>query len=302
MSIKQYLRKLKKLPKKILNIFGNITGIFSLRIGQKIRYFGHRGRFPNLKKPKDISEFMLSSMHKPEFLHYSNYADKVKVREYVITKGLERILPKIYGIWDNPERIDFSTLPNSFVLKANNGCGNHIICNDKTQLDIKKSILKLKKNLKAHKTNRLRLEPHYQHIKPLILAEELIRTIDGKPPADIKFHCINGEPYDIFICTERGINTKYITYDLGWNKKNVTKTEYLSHVTLKKPDNLDDMIKVAKQLAQGFDFVRVDFYLNTSQTIFSELTFTPWSGYMNSYNDDEILKMGRILTKDIDNN
>ncbi|HPE41221.1 MAG TPA: ATP-grasp fold amidoligase family protein [Bacteroidales bacterium] len=289
--------KLAKYRKAVLNRIGNCIGRINQELGIKTRYFAQRNRFPNLKDPKDISEIVLSSMLKPDFIKFAEYTDKVKVRKYVITKGLEHILPKIYGIWDNPGKIDFSTLPNSFVLKANNGCGNHIICNDKTQLNIEKSILKLKKNIKAHKTNRLRLEPHYQHIKPLIFAEELIKTKDGKPPADIKFHCINGEPYDIFICTERGINTKYITYNLEWNKKNVTKTEYLSHVTLKKPDNLDDMIKVAEQLARGFDFVRVDFYLNTANVVFSELTFTPWSGYMNSYSDEEILKMGVKLRR-----
>ncbi|MDD2323690.1 MAG: ATP-grasp fold amidoligase family protein [Bacteroidales bacterium] len=289
--------KTKTLKKKIFIKLGDIVGSRNLKLSFSLRYFGHRGHFPNLKNPSDISEFMLSSMLKPDFSRYAKYADKVKVRNYVKAKGHENILLKHYAVWSNPQSINIKDLPDKFILKANNACGNHIICRDKTQFDIKKAIHILSKNLLLPKTEKFLKEPHYKYISPLIFAEELVETKDNNPPFDIKFHCINGEPYDIFICTERGWNKKYKTYDLNWNSKNTTKTEYLSGFQLDRPTQLEEMINISRDLASDFPFVRVDFYLHPKKIIFSELTFTPWGGYMNSYTNEEILKMGEILRK-----
>ena len=49
--------------------------------------------------------------------------DKYAVRQYIKDKGLEEILvPLVGGPWNTIKDIDFSTLPESFVLKATHGC------------------------------------------------------------------------------------------------------------------------------------------------------------------------------------
>jgi hypothetical protein len=70
-------------------------------------------------------------------------ADKYAVREYVISKRLQNILNECYGVYDNPEEINFSGLPNKFVLKTTNGSGTNIFCKDKNLLDLKETIRKL---------------------------------------------------------------------------------------------------------------------------------------------------------------
>lgn len=71
-------------------------------------------------------------------------ADKYRVREYIKEKGLDSILNELYGVWDHAEDIDFSKLPNSFVLKQNNGTGVNIIVTSKAEADeqeIKKKLM-----------------------------------------------------------------------------------------------------------------------------------------------------------------
>ena len=48
----------------------------------------------------------------------------------------------------------------------------------------------------------------------------------------------------------------------------------------KLPENISEMIMVAEALADGFPFVRVDLYNIEGQIYFGEMTFYPWSGYV----------------------
>ena len=45
-------------------------------------------------------------------------------------------------------------------------------------------------------------------------------------------------------------------------------------------ENLEEMIKVARKLSEDFPYVRVDLYNVNGRVYFGELTFYPWSGYV----------------------
>jgi hypothetical protein len=55
------------------------------------------------------------------------------------------------------------------------------------------------------------------------------------------------------------------------------------------------MIKLAKILAEGFPFVRVDFYYVNDRIIFGELTFFPLSGMGKFTPDEWDYKLGELL-------
>lgn len=119
------------------------------------------------------------------------------MREYVKAKGLEDILLKQYGVWENANQIPFDQLPDHFILKANNGSGGHYICTDKLKMNIPVVIKEMNATLEgaSHLRNT---EPHYCAIKPMILAEELMG--DGSVlPTDYKFHCIKGKVADVLL-------------------------------------------------------------------------------------------------------
>lgn len=68
----------------------------------------------------------------------ANLADKVKVREFVRDKIGSQYLTEMYGCWASADEIDFDLLPDSFVLKTNNGCASNIIVRGKNSIDIEK--------------------------------------------------------------------------------------------------------------------------------------------------------------------
>ena len=255
-----------------------------------------RGRWPNFINPKDLSERILSKMHTKKFLEYADLADKVKVHDYVRSKGLSDILLKHYGVWDNVDDININELPDKFILKPNNGSGGHVYCRNKDIFDLVAAKKYLKENL--DRGCEYYFEPHYRRIKPLIFAEQLLDLGEGKVLTDYKFHCINGEIADVFLAgeNEKG-ERKYATVDLDWNVLPYTKQDYLLTPIPPKPDSLNKMIECARILSKDFDFVRVDLYDYKGKVYFSELTFSPWGGLMYSYTDDAIKVLGEKFEK-----
>lgn len=270
-----------------------ISIVLGQRVNYILRYYSNRHRFPNLSHPKDLSERILSAMLSKEFLKYADYADKVKVRDYIAYKGLESILLKQYGAWENAKEIPFCDLPDKFILKANNGSGGHVICTDKSRLDVDGTIEKMNNVLKGAEHLRY-TEPHYCAIKPMILCEELLG--DGKLlPTDYKFTCVKGKIADIFVVNERENGAKYSTMDTNWNVLPYTKKEFMPSSVPPKPKHLEEMIEIAKILSSDFEFVRVDLYDSEDGIFFSELTFSPWGGIMNSYTNEAIKTIGNMF-------
>ena len=223
-------------------------------------------------------------------MKYADYADKVKVREYVRSKGLDDILLKQYGAWEDANLIPFYQLPDRFILKANNGSGGHYICTDKSKLDIPTVIRDMNTTLvgASHLRNT---EPHYCAIKPMILAEELMG--DGHTlPTDYKFFCIRGKVVFIFLCVERENGVKFGTVDTDWTPLNYVYKRFAPKNLPAKPDNFDEMIKISENLAKDFDFVRVDLYDDNGNIKFGELTFSPEGGIMSYFKDETLRILG----------
>ena len=98
-------------------------------------YFQKTGKVLNLKNPQSVNE-------KIQWLNIfdrtpikSVLADKYAVRDWVSAKIGSKYLIPLLGVWDFAEQIDFDTLPNKFVLKANHGSSMNLIVKDKNSLD-----------------------------------------------------------------------------------------------------------------------------------------------------------------------
>lgn len=258
-------------------------------------YYSNRKRIPHLLHPRDLSEYLLSSMTKKSFLNYAKYADKVAVRDYVASQGLKDHLLDVYGVWKSAEDIDFDTLPGKFVLKANNGCGGHFICYDKAEIkDFDALRKRLNKSLVLGRN--FNFEPHYKKIPPRIYAEELIETPDHTMPTDYKFMCINGKIGDCLVIEGRSSGQHFCRrYDENWQLLPYTADRFAVKEPLPKPKHWDEMCEIAKTLSKDFKCVRVDLYEYKDRVYFGELTFSPAGGVLPSYNDFAITELGKLF-------
>ncbi len=256
----------------------------------------------NWKDPKDINEKINWLKLYGNTTQWSYLADKYKVREYVKSKGLGDILIPQYDVYEQAKDIDFSKLPERFVLKTNHGSGDCIIVKNKSEIDEHDIRKKLKKAL-DERYGLYTGEPHYLKIKPLIIAEALLDNNElgfTTSLIDYKVWCFDGKPYSVWSCYSRTKKHTYVnTFDLEWNchpETSVFNDHYRNgEGKVPKPKLLNEMLRAAATLSQGFPVVRVDFYEVKGHLYFGEMTFTSNGGYMDYFSDNYLLEMGKQI-------
>lgn len=283
----------KKLRFKILSMLRFVPDQQML----KIQYYIKHGKKLNLKNPERYTEKI--QWYK---LYYRNpvmkqCVDKYKVREYIEEKGLESILNDLYGSFKNVNEINFELLPDKFVLKTNNGSGTNIFCKNKADLDLEE----IRKNFDAffkQSNSSAGREWVYKDIEPVIIAEKLLEDKNQKDNSicDYKILCFNGKPEYIVYDVDRFTNHKRNIYDTNWNDLHIASDCPCYNKKIERPENLEEMLSVAKILSEDFPAVRVDLYSIDGKIYFGELTFFPWSGYVNFNPDSFDFELGNKFT------
>lgn len=259
----------------------------------KYRYKTLFGKKLNLKNPQNFNEKILWLMLYWQHPLVVTCADKYRMRDYVKKCGCIEYMPKLYGVYKNTNEIEWDKFPEKFAIKCNHGCKMNIICSDKSNFNIQESERKL--NYWMHDNYAYHVyEPHYAHIKPLILCEEYIKTEAGVFPDDYKIYCFNGKAKVVLVCMERqGSKLRLEWYDLDWNPLDIGRDK--NEQKAKKPSCLDEMIKCAEKLANPFPYVRVDFYDKDGKAVLGEMTFTPYYGMARYYNETGNAWLGSLL-------
>ncbi|MBE6834736.1 MAG: carbonic anhydrase [Ruminococcaceae bacterium] len=260
----------------------------------KLQYKIKLGRALNYDNPQRFSEKLqwYKVNYRNPIMH--ECVDKYKVRDFIKSKGLESTLVKLYARYNSIEEVEWDKLPDSFVIKTTNGGGglNVVVCHDKNTLDINE--LNEKLQCKAKKSRYGGREWAYYGLEPGIIVEELL--VNSENPAagvnDYKIFCYNGHAKYIIVDTDRYIGHKRNFYDREWNNLHVLSDCPACDREIEKPSNLDEMLSVAEKLSEGFPYVRVDLYNNDGKIYFGELTFYPWSGYVQYSPDEWDFKFG----------
>lgn len=224
----------------------------------------------------------------------SRLADKYLVRGWVTEKiGAQYLIP-LLGVWEDFDSIDFDALPEQFVLKCNHGCSMNIIVRDKKTFDRERAREKINAWLAVDYGAQRILEPHYSRIDRKIIAEKFMADGDLPQPQDYKFYTFGGKPVYCICMTDRSTNLKQDCFDMNWKPTGVEMDDHPpgEHPeNIPRPKNFELMKKLAAVLAEGFSFVRVDFYEIDGEVYFGEMTFTPGAGNFSykSEGTDELL-------------
>lgn len=272
----------------------------------KIRYRYVFKKSLNLKNPQDLNEKILWAKLYSDTSRWTELADKRTVRDYVEKIGLGDTLVKLYATWYKKEEVNFNVLPDTFIIKANNGDGKG------TNRIIRKSELTPEKEaeckemigewLSRKNIGTLHAEPHYKNMKPCVIAEEVLPLEAGTTSlTDYKMWCFNGKCYYTWICNDRspsGNSAHVMTYDMDWNAHpefSVFNSDYLQGEIMPKPKNFEKMVEIAEKLSHGFPELRVDLYNIDGKIYFGELTFTSQGGFMDFYTPEFNKKLGSLF-------
>lgn len=267
---KIYLKyKYKKILKKELNLNNPVT-------------FNEKLQWLKLNDRKDI---------------YTTMVDKYEAKKYVANIiGDEYIIPTI-GIYNSFDEIDFSELPNQFVMKCTHDSGGLVICKDKNNLDINKARKKINKSLKNNYYYDGREWP-YKNVKPRIIIEKYMEDSNSLSMKDYKFFCFNGTPRLMYLSEglENHDTASMSFFDMNFKLSSCKRKDYkLLNYSPNKPKTFEKMKKLSSVLSKNIPHVRVDWYEINEKLYFGELTFYTCSGFIPFESEEWDKKLGDMI-------
>lgn len=263
----------------------------------KMKYRLMIGKNLNLDSPKTFNEkLQWLKLHDRKDL-YKIMVDKYEAKQYVgALIGNEHIVPTI-GIYDSFDDIDFSLLPNQFVIKSTHDSGGLVICKDKDRLNTKEAKKKINRSLRRNFYYSGREWP-YKELKHRIIVEDYLVDNESKELRDYKFFCFNGRVEYYKIDFNRFSKHQANYYDkqgrIQYFGEEICPPDFKKNLPI--PYNLKEMIAFAEQLSRGISFVRIDFYEVNKRVYFGEITFYPAAGFGKFIPEEWDEKLGKLIS------
>lgn len=279
-----------------------------LKVYLALFYENWIGKRLNYREPQDLNQALIKlswlNNHNPTMrVLIPLCVDKYTVREYISSKGYSDTLNELYGVYDSIDDIDFSNLPNQFVMKMNNASGRNYICMDRSRCDWDKVKLKFSEWLKDTDFGWQTGEWQYSLIKPKIVVERFLKDLGDVSLIDYKAQVFNGKVVDFFVCYNRNNSIDdmmqsvcYDVYTVDWERtEDIQSCWHQNQQLISPPKQLQRMIRMAEDCCKEFTYCRFDMYEINGKIIFGEMTFTPHGNVMNYYTDDYLVKMKNQL-------
>ncbi len=198
------------------------------------------------------------------------YSDKYFFKYFIERLFGKGLTPQLLGVWNDPANIDFTKLPDKFVLKRTLSGGSYEVkIVDKSADDLPKLVSAAKRWVSD------RLRPPGR-----IIAEKFLTPDSEGYITDYKIYVTRGK---VLFCkiVRMKVGSKYRS-----NKCVTPEFEPLdiknNHATIKttiqKPENWNEMINFAISVSNFFPFMRVDLYSDGKKFYAGELTDAPMQG------------------------
>ncbi|MCI9422795.1 ATP-grasp fold amidoligase family protein [Sporofaciens musculi] len=293
----------KKRISKTTKAFYIALSYVSPRLNTQLLFLKKFGRLPNLKNPQTLNEKLLKlkleDFGKNELVRQC--ADKFRVRQYVKDCGLGHCLNELLAVYDSAEQIDWDSLPESFAMKWNFGCGYNLICPSKDALEVP-AAKKMLEKWGREPFWAYFSELQYRGVHKKIIVEEYIGSEGGTPPKDYKFYCFNGNAYCVMVCVGREEGwPRFYFFDREFRLMRINRDSVNApkDFSLPKPLGISEAFQIADRLSQGFPFVRVDLYLTQRGVRFGEMTFTPAAALDNKRLPKTDLLFGSLIKSSV---
>ncbi len=230
-------------------------------------------------------------------------ADKYLLYFYVASKigskKADRLLIENFHLVTKAEDLENIHLPNSFILKSNQGSGRNIICRDPEDVDLDALKKTVRRWLNSYK-DLLTPQWAYKGIKKVVLVQKLLEGTDANPVVEFKLYMVHGRCRLVHFISDRfGDQVKFFM-DEQFNLPDEANGEMNGFTKDTIAKHKDNLIKLSGTLSEDFDFIRVDFLIHDGTIYLGELTNYPGSVFRNRIPKEYNLTMGKewVLDKD----
>ena len=262
-------------------------------------------RLLRTRNPQTFNEKVRYKMlrdHRPLLV---TFADKAAVREYVASRVGQKYLPRADAILSDPnDLLDVELPTKAYVVKPTHGSGAVVVVSPAAP-----AAARLPEpggawiycHVRPEAVDRRRLrdvaadwldqlygqgpnkEWAYGLVPRQILVEELLVGPEGDIPDDYKLFVFHRQVRYIQVDTGRFGGRTQDFYTPDWQRLDLSGGPAAAPVPQRRPDRLDEMIRLAETLAAVTDFVRVDLYHLPDRIVFGELTSYPAGGHSPFY-------------------
>lgn len=236
-----------------------------LRIG--LTYLWRHGRLPDLSNPTLFTELVQLRKLRDRNPRMPAMADKVAAKALVASQlGRDWIIPML---WSGDELPANSPWDRPVVVKSRHGCNQNAFVRAGAS-DWRQAMAASARWMRRDYGWWLD-EWLYSQIPRGLLIEPMIGSGEDLP-LDYKIFVFGGRATHVQVHIDREHRHRWILHDRDWRPLANDAS------AVRQPTALSDMLSAAETLAEGFDFVRVDFYQPERQPLFGEISFYPGSG------------------------
>lgn len=279
-----------------------VAPILSDRIFIKLMFYHRVGYWCNLKNPQTFCEKIQWLKLNNKRTDFTKLVDKVDSKRFVESiVGNEYIIPTL-GVWDHFDDIDFSKLPDGFIIKCAHDSSKGVVVKDKSLINV----VSLKKRMEHFQRRSYFMhnrEYPYKDVPHRLIAEQFMVNGTDKVLKDYKFFCFNGKAEFCQLIADRTTDETIDFYDRNWNHQEFIGLNPKVHQASdleKMPVNYQEMLEVADKLATAINhpFVRIDLYNVNGKVYFGEITFFPAGGFGSFRPNIWNKKLGQMLNID----
>lgn len=254
------------------------------------------GRKPDLGDPRTFNDRMVHRLVYDRDPRLTMLSDKIAVKDYVAQRlGPDYSVP-LLGKWHSPRQIDWSALPDRFVLKPNGDSGKVVVVRSATDRNTSHLSAIARSWLAGRHTGWRHPEWGYRGVPRYIMAEPLLVGPDGGQATEIDVFTFGGKVGLIRLLTGR--KTQLERRD-AWFDPTGRQLEIgvvsIPSVRMALSDALRiEIIDLAEALSAGFDHLRVDLYITRDGLKVGELTPYSWAGQAHWRSPDLDQKIGSL--------
>ena len=249
----------------------------------------------------DFNKMLHTLAFHSDISEWTILADKLAVRKYITDKGLSRILPELYDVWESANSIKTDTLPTQYILKCNHDNGSVIPITDNYSID--SNFIKGFFKKRLSKCFGLETaEPHYRTIPRRIIAEELLENDKSFSDSLVSYKFFsfygNTDYCQVIYDSKHHRNQKSIVYKISnWEKQQGFILKNEGTLDIPCPNTITEMKNVIEILTEHLPFCRVDLYECKNKVYFSELTFMPGAGRIKGFSQEFLNILGKRLNQ-----
>lgn len=196
--------------------------------------------------------------------------DKLATRASVVARLGDDAVTRVLAVADSAR--DLAELRGPFVLKANHGSGMVILVDEDRTLTADECATA--DQWIGEDFARWSREWGYAGVRRALIAEE--RMASPSPP-DYKFFVFDGRARAVQVDEHRFSDHRRSIMSMQWGLLGGCEVRPPDSPPA-RPDQFDEMTRIAEELAQGYDFLRVDLYNVGGRVLVGELTAYPIAG------------------------